>query len=241
MNKKYFLAFLTLHLLFAQSHTALGEPFEFALIGDLPYGVKIDERDEDTSQLIQTLNSETSLSWVLHIGDIKTGKSSCSNRFLMNRYQRFSEIQHPFIYTPGDNEWTDCHNPLAGSYDPLERLDFIRELFFENKKTLGVLNKLNISTQSRQQIEHGDYVENYSWKKDGVHFATIHMVGSLDGTKSFSVLSKIKRTKKHDHLVLRRPKEKMLKRCLLLFTQTQAGIIDGKKKTVRHFAISLVH
>ena len=26
------------------------------------------------------------------------------------------------IYTPGDNEWTDCHRLLAGAYDPLERL-----------------------------------------------------------------------------------------------------------------------
>ena len=35
------------------------------------------------------------------------------------------------MYTPGDNEWTDCHRPNNGAYDPLERLNTgVRETFF---------------------------------------------------------------------------------------------------------------
>ena len=34
----------------------------------------------------------------------------------------FNNFEAPFIYTPGDNEWTDCHRENNGSFDPIERL-----------------------------------------------------------------------------------------------------------------------
>ncbi len=34
------------------------------------------------------------------------------------------------VYTPGDNEWTDCHRSNNGKYDPLERLAALRNGFF---------------------------------------------------------------------------------------------------------------
>jgi hypothetical protein len=36
----------------------------------------------------------------------------------------------PLIYVPGDNEWTDCRRLAAGGFDPVERLQKLRELFF---------------------------------------------------------------------------------------------------------------
>ena len=36
----------------------------------------------------------------------------------------------PLVYTPGDNEWTDCHRTSNGGYTPTERLDVIRTTFF---------------------------------------------------------------------------------------------------------------
>ena len=41
----------------------------------------------------------------------------------------------PLIYTPGDNEWTDCR-PIS-KYDPNERLDRLRQLFFAAPRSLG--------------------------------------------------------------------------------------------------------
>ena len=41
------------------------------------------------------------------------------------------------VYTPGDNEWTDCHRLLAGAYDPLDRLHFIRTHYFRTAESLG--------------------------------------------------------------------------------------------------------
>lgn len=177
--------------------------FEFALIGDLPYGVKKGEFSKDTSQLIDTLNSQD-LAWVLHIGDIKKSISACSNDFLQDRYQRFSRIRHPFVYTPGDNEWTDCHTQFAGGFDPFDRLRFLRKLFFEGEKRKNTEATLNILTQAQQQPKHTDFIENSYWIKNNIHFATIHIVGSLDGNAKFTMLSAIRRSDKHDEEVVTR-------------------------------------
>ena len=39
------------------------------------------------------------------------------------RSPALSNLRGPVIYTPGDNEWTDCHRVNNGGYNPLERLD----------------------------------------------------------------------------------------------------------------------
>lgn len=175
--------------------------FSFALIGDLPYGVGLGKKDAQTDDLIRNLNNDRSLSWVLHVGDIKTGASLCSDAFLQDRYERFAKINAPFILTPGDNEWTDCHTPFAGSYDPLERLNFLRKLFFDNPEAKKRRKKLTIYSQPEIQTEHREFIENYYWRRDGVHFATIHIVGSLDATRDFLPISLIKRDDKHDTAV----------------------------------------
>jgi hypothetical protein len=51
---------------------------------------------------------------------------------------QFNALPHPLIYTPGDNEWTDCHEGrnVAG-LDPLERLAKLRTVFFQGERSLG--------------------------------------------------------------------------------------------------------
>jgi hypothetical protein len=39
----------------------------------------------------------------------------------------FEKSAHPFVLTPGDNDWTDCHLLKAQQVDPLERLEKLRE------------------------------------------------------------------------------------------------------------------
>ena len=35
-------------------------------------------------------------------------------------YDSFQTIRHPFVLTPGDNDWTDCWPLKARAVDPLE-------------------------------------------------------------------------------------------------------------------------
>ncbi len=147
-----------------------GPKFDVALIGDLPYN---DLQEQQTQNLFEELDSEK-LAFITHDGDIKSGGSACTNDVYERELNRFENSRNPLVYTPGDNEWTDCHrppNPSPEEADPLNRLDLVRETFFTTDESLG----RKTIDQTRQSAE---YPENARWSRGGVTFATLHVVGS---------------------------------------------------------------
>ncbi len=155
--------------------------FSFALIGDMPYDPQDDVKFE---RLQAAINADASLAWVLHAGDIKTGGSSCSNEYLEVRLEIMQQFAHPVIYTPGDNEWTDCHRETAGQYQPRERLAKLRSLFFSNPGTSLGKRTIAITSQASNQ-QFAEFPENTRWVRDGVVFAALHLVGSMNGMRPF--------------------------------------------------------
>jgi hypothetical protein len=147
--------------------------FTFGLIGDMPYGA---EGDEKFPHLLADLNADRKLSFVVHDGDFKNGSSLCSDAVFMNRLDLFNQSVHPFIYVPGDNEWTDCHRANNGSYDPLERLMLLRNLFFATDETLGA-RRFTLERQSADP-QFVQYRENVRWVVHDVLFVGLHVVGS---------------------------------------------------------------
>jgi hypothetical protein len=108
---------------------------------------------------------------VLHVGDIKSGSTQCTDEYFQTMFSLFGTFKDPLVYTPGDNEWTDCHRPNNGGYDPLERLTAVRQVFFaEPGTTLGGRNK--------QVLTQPSYPENQLWLQSRVAFSTVHVVGS---------------------------------------------------------------
>jgi hypothetical protein len=147
--------------------------FEFALIGDQEYGA---EGIAKWPALSASLNRDNRLKFVIHDGDIKNGSTVCSDEMYRARLGSFNNIEHPLIYTPGDNEWTDCHRANNGSYDPLERLELLRRTFFSDSDSLGK-KKIRLSRQS-EEPRSAKFVENAIWSEGAVVFATVHVVGS---------------------------------------------------------------
>jgi hypothetical protein len=142
-----------------------------AVIGDIPYGPDlIAEFPADVARI----NADPDVDRVIHLGDIKDGSSRCDTSYFEARLADFEGFADPLVYTPGDNEWTDCHRANNGGYLPTERLDTIRRLFFPKPgRTLG---------QDRAQVRYQSraFPENVSWEQSGVQFATVHVVGSDD-------------------------------------------------------------
>jgi hypothetical protein len=89
-------------------------------------------------------------------------------------------LEAPVYYTPGDNEWTDCHRKAAGKFDPLERLDALRETFFP-------VPGLSLGADARWTLtqaldpRHRAFRENLMWSDASVVFSTVHVVGSNNG------------------------------------------------------------
>jgi hypothetical protein len=150
-----------------------GRQTHIALIGDVPY------RDGDILKFDEVIHeiNQARVDFTLHTGDIKSGSQSCADELLQQRFDQLKQLERPLIYTPGDNEWTDCHREAAGGFNPLDRLAKIRSLFFRTPGTTLGKKPMRVRSQSADK-NYAEFVENVSFFQDGVMYATVHVIGS---------------------------------------------------------------
>jgi hypothetical protein len=86
---------------------------------------------------------------VVHLGDIGSSAQACADAWLLERKKQFARIRHRFILLPGDNEWSNCSDPLA-------RLRRWREIFCE---------------------QPGEFCEHRRWEAGGWVFVTLNVPG----------------------------------------------------------------
>ena len=142
-----------------------------AVIGDTPYGAA---QVEAFPELVRHINADPKVDLVLHVGDIKNGSSRCDDTYFDRIAGYFTTFKDPLVYTPGDNEWTDCHRANNGGYLPTERLARVRETFFEEP---GVA----LGGRRKQMLAQDAFPENTLWMQSQVVFAAVHVVGSNNG------------------------------------------------------------
>ena len=161
---------------------AVSEQFDFAIIGDMPY----DSAQKMQYRKMMKVMDTADLGFVVHVGDFwgdgvmwrstTIGLPPCADETYSDRLKLAQESSHPFIFTPGDNDWTDCHRAKPASYDPAGRLDKLRKMFFAGERSLG---KKTITLERQSNIkQHEKFRENVRWSSNGVLFITLHMVGS---------------------------------------------------------------
>jgi hypothetical protein len=146
-------------------------PYSVALFGDVPYS---DSAEVAYDRLIRDVNDD-GVAFSTHVGDFKSGSSPCTDANVNENIVRFDSLANPLVYTPGDNEWTDCADPLA-------RLARLRELVFRGA---GTASRGRTTMPLTSQDARG-YPENARWSSGPVTFATIHVVGSNDNRANAS-------------------------------------------------------
>jgi hypothetical protein len=151
------------------------EPFEFALIGDVPYN----EYDATNSfpNMIDEIN-RARLAFVVHDGDIKAGATPCTTEVFQRCLQQFQSFKHPLILVFGDNEWTDCGRKSANGLDADSALSKLREVFCQGNETLGQ-RRLKLTRQS-EQSEYATFRENVRWDYGNVLFAGLNVPGNVN-------------------------------------------------------------
>ena len=180
MLKRILTATFAASWLFSCAAVAQGGPNTFSFIGwgDAPYAIPADYAKVD--RLIAAMNAARP-AFSIHVGDIKSGGTPCSDAILKRALDQIGTANHPVIYTPGDNEWTDCHRANAGSFDPRERLARLRELFFPKPGvSLGQV-AMAVESQALADPKFAKFVENQRFVKNGVMFIIPHIVGSNNG------------------------------------------------------------
>src|SRR4051794_39633512 len=159
-----------------------------AVYGDSPYGTTpTDTAEFDASPaFIDSINRDPKVDLVLHVGDIHSGKQFCTSAYDSDIYDLFQQFKDPLVYTPGDNEWTDCHRAAEGAKAPLQELTNLRGLFFSHPgETLGG-RKMQVLTQAEEFDPNfpsdAQYVENVMWEESRVVFVTLNLPGSNNDT-----------------------------------------------------------
>jgi hypothetical protein len=179
-----------------------------AVYGDAPYGTAPtdDAQFLATPAFIAAINADREVEVVLHVGDIHSGKQFCTEAYDRAVFDLWRAFERPLIFTPGDNEWTDCHkpgegggtfNPATGQIDfvldasgnqvdfaggdPIANLDLVRSIFFPHPgRTLG-RHAMRVRSQAhhfdRRHPGDADFVENVMWEAAGVLFVTINLPG----------------------------------------------------------------
>jgi len=114
-------------------------PYSIGLWGDLPYSA---EQAAVIPKLIADMNSQD-LAFTAHDGDLRQGSGSpdCADGSIYSRGAAYlGSLRAPAIFTPGDNDWTDCDRKSLGANgrNSLQMLDNERALFFGTPYTLGL-------------------------------------------------------------------------------------------------------
>lgn len=143
--------------------------FSFVAFGCMPY---TEENFPGYERLLAEINRHRP-AFSVHCGDTKAGSAAPTDAFLLQVRDWFNSIDGPVMYTPGDNEWTDVHRT---GHDPLVWLDKVRKTYFSEERSLG-RRPIPLVTQRRDPM-FSKFVENARWSRDGVVFATVHVVGS---------------------------------------------------------------
>ena len=155
-----------------------GPTFHFAFIGDLPY---TNADSANMPAFTADINNDTDVQFVAHAGDIKNGGTTCADAELQSRFDQFQQFEDAFWYTPGDNEWTDCHRATPAS-NPLERLAALRSIFYPNPaQTTGGTPRPVLSQAT--DPTHSAFVENTMFHEQCVTFGAVHLVGSMNGAE----------------------------------------------------------
>jgi hypothetical protein len=148
--------------------------FSFAVLGDAPYYAW---EDVQYKLVLRALDAHD-LRVVLHIGDIFW--RPCTDGMYERTRGWFDALRHPVVYTPGDNEWADCHETGSGGFAPLERLARLREIFYDEPTHSRGRVPLALASQASRE-PYTEFVENARFAHEGVVFVTVHLVGSRNG------------------------------------------------------------
>jgi len=189
-------------------------PSDVAVFGDSPYGVDAPyggtttdiAQNLATPGFITFVNADPTVSLVLHVGDIHSGKQNCTIGYDQKIYDFWTAFAHPLVYTPGDNEWSDCHKKGEGGGvydatkgaivydtnsdgvtltdyaggDPLANLALVRQIFFASPGLTLAQPKLVLSqgfAYDRRHPSDAKFVENVIFVQSRVVFVTLNIPG----------------------------------------------------------------
>ncbi|HEY1996890.1 hypothetical protein [Paraburkholderia sp.] len=128
-----------------------------------------------TQRLIDAIGRERDMSFIVYDGNLKGAKEACRDS-LYERRQALLEAARPaLIFVPGQHDWADCGTTEAGAFDPVERLDQLRQTIFSDSSSMGQ-NPLPLTRES-EVSRFRPYRENVRWQVGDTVFIGLNAPG----------------------------------------------------------------
>jgi hypothetical protein len=157
------------------------DTYAIGLWGDLPYSDL--QATVGIPNLIADMNAHR-LAFTVHDGDLKAGSNSpCDDALYFRSLDMFNSLKAAAMFTPGDNDWTDCDRPSNGNFNSLERLDRERQIFFAAPYSMGqqpMLQQVQTEALCLGLAGAVPCVENRRWVVGRVVYVTLNIQGSCN-------------------------------------------------------------
>ncbi|RDJ98963.1 hypothetical protein [Paraburkholderia lacunae] len=133
--------------------------FEFAIIA----GTMQSPADEaPTQRLIDAIGRDREISFVVYDGNLKGAKEACRDALYERRHALLETSRPALFFIPGQHDWTDCGTAEAGGFDPVERLDQLRQTLFGDATSMGQ-NPIALTRES-EVSRFRPFRENVRWQ-----------------------------------------------------------------------------
>ncbi|CAN0621959.1 conserved exported protein of unknown function [Burkholderia multivorans] len=144
-------------------------PYVFAVVS----GAIESPADEPAAQrMLEAIARERDVAFVVYEGSLKGAKEPCRDQLYTQRGAILGASRVPLVFVPGRNDWAACNTAAGGGYDPVERLDFVRQTLLADTAPPGP-GPLQITRES-EVARFRPYRENTRWVRDDTVFVALN-------------------------------------------------------------------
>ncbi|MFM0053425.1 hypothetical protein [Caballeronia grimmiae] len=147
------------------THAQDGDPLTFAVIAD---ALARPADEAPVRQMLDAIGRDRDIAFIVYDGNVKGSTEACRDSIYQSRRDVLDGSRTPLVLLLGQHDWADCGLAHTAAYDPVERLDFVRQLFFADANSLGQ-QPLALSRES-DVARFRSFREIVRWQAQGVAF-----------------------------------------------------------------------
>ncbi|SAK79290.1 membrane protein [Caballeronia pedi] len=153
-----------------QANAEGSAPLGFAVISD---ALTRPADEAPVRRMLDAIGRDGSIAFIVYDGNLKGGAEPCRDGIYQSRHDLLDASRTPLVLLLGQHDWADCGLAHAGAYDPVERLDFVRQLFFADAGSLGQ-SPLNLARES-DVARFRTFREIVRWQAQGIAFIGLNV------------------------------------------------------------------
>ncbi|CAE6702621.1 hypothetical protein R69658_00540 [Paraburkholderia aspalathi] len=125
-----------------------------------------------TQRLIDAIGRDRDVSFVVYDGNLKGAKEACRDALYERRHALLETSRPALFFIPGQHDWADCGTAEAGGFDPVERLDQLRQTLFTDSTSMGQ-NPIALTRES-EVSRFRPFRENVRWQVGNTVFVGLN-------------------------------------------------------------------